>query len=70
MREHKYPIGTQYMTRGKHPNLCTVTDQLTTTNAAGDVIKIRYIATHDFCGQSVMDEDVLEIAVSMGLINE
>ena len=31
----RFPIGTQFKTRGKHPRLATVIDYLVTTNLAG-----------------------------------
>lgn len=49
----KYPIGTVFYTRGKHPRRCTVTDVWTTTNRAGDVVKVEYVAAHDLAGQIV-----------------
>lgn len=66
---HKFPIGTQYRTRGKAPRTCTVTDQLTTYNSAGDVVKRRYVATHEFCGQTVTESDVVEATIAIGLIH-
>jgi len=64
----KYPIGTQYMTRGKHPLLCTVIDYHTTTNLSGVVVKERYVSTHEFCGQIVTDYDVVPVTIARGLI--
>jgi len=64
----KYPVGTQYMTRGKHPRLCTVVDYHTTTNLAGEVVKERYVSTHEFCGQTVTDYDIVPVTIARGLI--
>lgn len=64
----KFPIGTKYKTRGKHPQICTVVDILTTTNSKGDVVKIRYQSEHEFCGQIVTDYDVVETSIAMGLV--
>ena len=61
-------IGTQYMTRGKHPRLCTVVDKLTTTRSDGTLYKTRYIATHEFLGQTVSDCDVGRTTIVMGAI--
>lgn len=66
MREAKYPIGTTFATRGKHPKLCTVTDILKTYNSRGELVKIRYVATHLFAGQVVTDSDVVETTIAMG----
>lgn len=62
-----YAIGTRYLSSGKHPRLCTVVDVLTTTNHAGDVVKLRYAATHEFCGQLVTDRDVCAVTIAKGI---
>jgi len=49
----KYPVGTVFYTRGKHPRRCTVTDVWTTTNLAGDVVKVEYVAVYELIGQNV-----------------
>ena len=67
MSGHRFPIGTQYLTRGKHPRLCTVVDHLTTTNAAGAVVARRYVTAHEFCGQQVLNHDVVDPTIAMGL---
>lgn len=64
----KFPIGTTFLTRGKAPRLCTVADQLTTYNAAGEVVKRRYVATHPSAlGVAVTDHDVVETTIAMGV---
>lgn len=65
-REPKFPIGQQYKTRGKAPRLCTVVDIHKTYNAAGELVKLRYVATHDFAGQVIADRDVCETTIAMG----
>lgn len=64
----KYPIGTKFKTRGKAPRVCTVVDYHTTTNLAGEVVKERYVATHEFMGQIVTDYDVCAVTIARGLI--
>lgn len=66
----EYAIGTQFKTRGKAPRLCTVTDILKTYNSAGELVKTRYVAQHDFMGQKVNDYDVVATTIAMGLILE
>jgi hypothetical protein len=68
--EPKHPIGTQFKTRGKHTRLCTVTDILKTYNAAGALVAIRYVATHQFLGQTVTDGDVVQATIDMGLVSQ
>lgn len=65
--KHKFPIGTVYTTRGKHQRICTVIDQLTTYNAAGKIVSIRYVSEHEFMGQKVYDYDVVETTVAIGV---
>lgn len=64
-----YAIGTQFMTRGKAPKLCTVVDILRTYNNSHELVKIRYVATHPFMGQAVTDYDVPATTIAMGLLN-
>jgi hypothetical protein len=63
-----FPIGHQFKTRGKVSRLCTVTDILKTYNNAGDLVKIRYVATHEFLGQ-IVKEEVCETTVAIGKIS-
>lgn len=56
------------MYRGKHPKLCTVTDMWETFNAAGQLVQVRYVATHEFCGQKVEERDIVATTIARGLI--
>lgn len=67
-KEPRFPIGTQYKTRGKSPKVCTVIDIWKTYNSKGELVKIRYVSTHKFCGQTVTDNDVGETTKAMGVI--
>ena len=69
MREMTFEIGQQFKTRGKAPRLCTIVDILKTYNSAGELVKTRYVATHEFMGRTVTDRDVCETTVAMGLID-
>jgi hypothetical protein len=60
-----HKIGTQYKPIGKD-YVCTVVDVWTTKNLLGEVVKIRYVAEHNFCGQTVTDNDVLGVTISRG----
>jgi len=64
-------IGTKFIKqRGKVKNdrIETVTDILKTYNSAGELVKTRYVASHDFLGQKVTDRDVLGVTIQRGLI--
>ena len=63
-------IGKQYLTRGKAPRLCTVIDKHTTTNSAGEVVKVRYVSVHEFLGQKVVNEDVISVTIQRGEVNK
>lgn len=66
----EYPIGTKYQTRGKVKRICTVVDILKTYNAAGELVKVRYVSEHEFCGQMVRDYDVVAVTIARGIISE
>lgn len=65
-KEPRFPIGTKFCTRGKHSQVCTIVDILRTYNSSGELVKVRYVATHTLMGQTVTDCDVTETAVAMG----
>jgi hypothetical protein len=65
-RPARFPIGTQFKTRGKKPRLCTVTDILKTFNSAGEQVSLCYVAEHEFMGQILTDNAVTETAIAMG----
>ena len=69
-RQPRFKIGTVYKSGGKHPNTCTVTDILTTRDSKGDLVAIRYVSIHNFCGQMVADNDVVETTIARGLVSE
>lgn len=72
MDEHRFPIGTQYITvrgtgRKTQRDINTVVDQLTVTNAAGEVIRRFYASEHPFCGQMVRVSDVGDTTIARNL---
>lgn len=66
--QDEFPIGTQFKTRGKHPKLCTVVDVWKTYDSKGELVRVRYVATHEAMGQTVTDRDVPRTTVAMGLV--
>ncbi len=64
----EYPIGTRYSNGGKHPKVCTVIDILKTYNYKGELVKTRYVSTHDVLGQVVTSYDVPSVSIARGLI--
>ena len=63
-----YPIGTIYKTRGKNPKYCMVVDILKTYDVLNNLVKIRYVSTHEFLGQNVFDYDVVATTIAMGIL--
>ena len=68
MNTRIYKIGTQYKTRDKRKDLCTVTDIHRTFNHNGDLVKTSYVSTHEFMGQTITCYDVPATAIARGLI--
>ena len=64
-----YSIGTQYMPMRKNTYVCTITDIHKTYNNNGDLVKTSYVATHDYCGQTITDNDVIETTIARGIDN-
>jgi hypothetical protein len=63
----RFPIGTQFLTRGKNPKLCQVVDILYTFNHAGQQVALRYVASHQFMGQIVTDANVVDATIAIGI---
>ena len=59
-------IGTQYYSAGKHPKLCTVIDIHTTYNYLNELVKTRYVTSHEFMGQNVIEYDVPAVTIQRG----
>lgn len=66
---NRFEIGTKFVMVGrKDQTEWEVVDILTTTNSKGEVVKIRYSAKKIFCGQELIDNDVLETTIARGFI--
>lgn len=68
--EPRFKIGSQFWSRGKVSHLCTITDILRTTNSAGELVKLRYVATHEFMGHLLEDNDVCETTIAISITNQ
>ena len=66
----KYPIGTQFTTRGKRRDICTVSDIYRTYNNKNQLVRVSYAATHEFCGQTITNHDVCAATIALGLRKE
>lgn len=63
-------IGVNYLSYGKHKRLCTVVDKWQTYNSKGELVKTRYVSTHDFLGQVVFDYDVCEVTILRNMVQK
>ena len=68
----KIEIGMEFTRRtGKRVGpVETVTDVLKTYNSKGELVQTRYVATHDFCGQTVTDRDLLATTIARALLSD
>lgn len=67
----RFPIGTQYLSRGKNrQDICTVTDFHITRNLAGEIVKTCYVSTHPFMGQTITDYDVPASTIARNIIEK
>ena len=62
----RFSVGTQFLPRGKHPNVCTIIDVHTTRNLAGDIVGQSYLCEHEFMGQKIKHTEV-DTTVAMGM---
>lgn len=64
----RFKIGQKYIPVGdKNKAIHTVVDIHTTMNSAGEVVRLRYVSTHEFCGQMVTDYDVSDTRIARGV---
>jgi hypothetical protein len=66
--EPRFTIGTQFKS-GKMDRVCTIVDIYRTYSKLGNLVAVRYVATHEFMGQTIVEKDILEITVAKGLIS-
>jgi len=64
----RFPVGTEYRTRGKHPRQCTVTGFRVTFDLSGAIVRKSYTSTHPFLGQQVTAHDIPETTIAIGLV--
>jgi hypothetical protein len=62
----RFRVGHQFTTRGKAPRTCTVIDILKTYDLKGNLVQVRYVATHEFMGQTLTDSNVCDATIAMG----
>lgn len=64
----RFPIGLQFVPYSdKQKRMHSILNIHTTRNEAGNVVKIEYLVSHDFCGQQITELMVdTKIARSLG----
>lgn len=61
----KIEIGTKYTNRKGQE--CEVIDILKTFNSKDELVSVRYVTTHQFMGQSVLDGNVVATTILRAL---
>ena len=68
--EQRFQIGTRYLTRGSNPRkpplVHTVVDVHRTFNSRGELVKLRYVSEHIFCGETIKEFDVCDTTIARG----
>lgn len=71
VKNHFALIGKKYNHRLKNrTDVYTVIDCLLTYNSNGELVKVRYVAEHEFLGQKVRDTDVVATTILRNEIKE
>lgn len=65
----RFPIGTTFRSSGKVQRVCTVVDFHVTRNLAGEIVRARYVATHEFMGQTITERDIAETTIARNVIS-
>jgi hypothetical protein len=68
--KQQFQISQQFRTRGKAPCLCTIVDVWRTYNVRGEMVRLRYVAKHQFMGQTITDHGVCETTIAMGAVEQ
>ena len=67
----RFKIGTTYRPVGqKNDTVHTVVDVWVTRDSKGEIVQIRYVSEHTFCGPILKTYDVLETTIARGLISQ
>lgn len=65
-----FPVGTRFNYRGKAKRVGTIVGYIISFDTSTDTTTIKYHATHEFCGQTIHDRDVVRNTILMGGIIE
>jgi len=64
-----FKIGTKFIRRNsKRQDIETITDIYTTKNIKGKIVKITYVASHNFMGTIIHDYDILAPTIARSKI--
>ncbi len=65
----RFKVGTVYRAGGRRAAVLTVRDIHTTTNLAGEIVKVRYSSTHELSRRLVTVDDEVDTTIARGLID-
>lgn len=69
-KQARFAIGTVFKPVGRYSKICTVSDIHRTYNEAGELVFLRYVAKHEFMGQTVIERDICEATIARGLMSQ
>lgn len=64
VHQPKFKIGQQFRPVGKQARICTIEDIHRTYNSKNELVKVRYVVSHTFMGQTIMDYDCVETTIA------
>lgn len=65
----RFKVGDKFYHSFKFKIVATIVDIHKTYNLANELVKVRYVATHPFNGQTITDYDVIDTTVARNFIN-
>jgi hypothetical protein len=68
-KEPRFKIGQQFI-RYASRRVCTIVDIHRTYNQAGELVKLRYVTTHELAGRTVTDYDVVDTTIARSLVEQ
>lgn len=67
----RFEIGTRFIRyNGTRKDVETIVDILTTRNHVGGIVKVRYVAVHEFLNNEVIDSEIPEATIARSEILE
>ncbi len=63
----RFQIGFTFNKRQTNKSVATIIDIWETYNSSGELVKVSYVTTHKFCGQTITEYDVADATIARGM---